>query len=101
MPSTRVRTNFSLTLQLPFCFEVRALSNRLVSSTPEGPCDDVCGENAVSCEPLRYSMDFLNRPADKGKVFRLAPDAVFFVAGCLAWRRIAAIIAKASMTNET
>jgi hypothetical protein len=29
-----------LALQLPFCFEVRALSNRLVSSTPERPPTD-------------------------------------------------------------
>ena len=39
-----------LALQLPFCFEVRALSNRLVSSTPERPCDDVCGLNPLSSE---------------------------------------------------
>ena len=32
----------ALALQLPFCFEVSALSGSLVSSAPERPCDDVC-----------------------------------------------------------
>jgi hypothetical protein len=32
---TRYSAGFALALQLPFCFEVRALSDRLVSSTPE------------------------------------------------------------------
>jgi hypothetical protein len=35
MTDLPVRQYFRLALQLPFCFEVRALSDRLVSSTPE------------------------------------------------------------------
>src|ERR1700693_5118643 len=52
----------SLTLQLPFCFEVRALSNRLVSSTPERPCDDVCGLNPLSSESDGDAAVFLALP---------------------------------------
>ena len=43
-----------LALQLPFCFEVRALSDRLVSSTPERPCDDMCGLDLLLSEFLRW-----------------------------------------------
>jgi hypothetical protein len=50
----------ALALQLPFCFEVRALSNRLVSSTPERPCDDVCGLNPLSSESDGDAADFLD-----------------------------------------
>ena len=49
-----------LALQLPFCFEVRALSNRLVSPTPERPCDDVCGLNPLSSESDGDAADFLD-----------------------------------------
>ena len=50
----------ALALQLPFCFEVRALSDRLVSSTPERPCDDVCGLNPLSGESDGDAADFLD-----------------------------------------
>jgi hypothetical protein len=56
---TRIE-QFDLALQLPFCFEVRALSNRLVSSTPERPCDDVCGLNPLSSESDGDAADFLD-----------------------------------------
>jgi hypothetical protein len=49
-----------LALQLPFCFEVRALSHRLVSSTLETPCDDVCGLNPLSSESDGDAADFLD-----------------------------------------
>jgi hypothetical protein len=49
-----------LALQLPFCFEVRALSDRLVSSTPERPCDDMCGLDSLSSESDGDAADFLN-----------------------------------------
>ena len=49
-----------LALQLPFCFEVRALSNLLVGSTPERPCDDVCGLNPLSSESDGDAADFLD-----------------------------------------
>jgi hypothetical protein len=54
LPRTR------LALQLPFCFEVSALSDRLVSSTPERPCDDVCGLDPLSSESDGDAADFLD-----------------------------------------
>jgi hypothetical protein len=50
----------ALTLQLPFCLEVRALGDRLVSSAPERPCDDVCGLDPLSRESDRDAADFLD-----------------------------------------
>ena len=49
-----------LTLQLPFCFEVRALSDGLVSSAPEGPCDGVCGLNPLSIKSDGNAANFLD-----------------------------------------
>jgi hypothetical protein len=48
-----------LALQLP-CFEMGALSDRLVSSTPERPCDDVCGLDPLSSESDSDAADFLD-----------------------------------------
>ena len=48
-----------LALQLP-CFEMGALSDRLVSSTPERPCDDVCGLDPLSSESDGDAADFLD-----------------------------------------
>jgi hypothetical protein len=48
-----------LALQLP-CFEMGALSDRLVSSTPERPCDDVCGLDPLSSESDGDATDFLD-----------------------------------------
>jgi hypothetical protein len=50
----------ALALQLPFCFEVRALSGSLVSSAPRRPCDDVCGLNTVTSESDGNAADFLD-----------------------------------------
>ena len=49
-----------LALQLPFCFEVRALGGSLVSSAPERPCDDVCGLNPLSSKSDGNTADFLD-----------------------------------------
>src|ERR1700737_1271649 len=49
-----------LALQLFFCFEVRALSGSLGSSTPEGPCDDMCGLDSLSSESDGDAADFLD-----------------------------------------
>jgi hypothetical protein len=50
----------TLALQLPFCFEVSALSDDLVSSAPERPCDDLCWLDALSSEPGGDAADFLD-----------------------------------------
>ena len=49
-----------LALQLPFCFEVRALGDGLVSSAPEGPCDGVCGLNPLSIKSDGNAANFLD-----------------------------------------
>ena len=49
-----------LALQLPFCFEVRALGGSLVRSAPAGPCDDVCGLNTLPSESDGNAADFLD-----------------------------------------
>jgi hypothetical protein len=48
-----------LALQLPFCFEVRALSCSLVGSAPEGPSDDVRGFDPRSMKSDGNAADFL------------------------------------------
>jgi hypothetical protein len=53
------RVGNGLALQLP-CFEMGALSDRLVSSTPERPCDDVCGLDPLSSESDGDATDFLD-----------------------------------------
>ena len=50
----------SLALQLPTRFEVRAPSDRLVSSAPERPCDDVGGLDPFSSEPDGDAPNFLD-----------------------------------------
>jgi len=54
-----------LALQLPSCFEMCALCDRLMSSAPERPCDDVCGLDPLSGEPDGDAADFLDRPTDQ------------------------------------
>src|SRR5271165_3970062 len=49
-----------LALQLSFCLEVCALSDRLVSSAPERPCDDVGALDALSSEPDGDAPNFLD-----------------------------------------
>ena len=52
--------NLALALQLPTCFEMRALSGGLVSSAPQRPCDNVCGLDTLSSEPDGDAADFLD-----------------------------------------
>jgi hypothetical protein len=49
-----------LALQLPFCFEVRALSGGLVSPAPERPCDDMRGLNSFLSKSDGDAADFLD-----------------------------------------
>ena len=56
----KFRNFIGLALQLSFGFEVRALSGRLVSSTPERPCDDMCGLDSLSSESDGDAADFLD-----------------------------------------
>jgi len=49
-----------LALQLPSRFEVCAPSDRLVSSAPERPCDDVSGLDPFLSEPAGDAPNFLD-----------------------------------------
>jgi hypothetical protein len=50
----------TLALQLPFCLEVRSLSESLVSSTPERPRDDMCRLDSLSRESYGDAANFLD-----------------------------------------
>lgn len=47
-------------LALQLLFEVGALSGGLVGSTPERPCDDVCGLDTLPSESDGDAADFLD-----------------------------------------
>ena len=90
----------ALALQLHFLFEVCAPRFGLVGAPPERPCDDVGGLDAPLCELDGDAADFLDRPADQECLVRRR-GSVFLGAVTFAWWRMTAIMAKASMTNET
>jgi hypothetical protein len=63
----------------------------------------VSRRNPLLGEPDGDTADFLERPADQlwGRDRLMAEVFVFWGGVLLAWRRMAAIMAKASMTSET
>ena len=65
-------------------FEMRCLCGCLVGPSPERPCDDVGGADALSGETLRYPADFLDRPADEAERFPAVVGFVFLGAGLFA-----------------
>src|SRR5919112_5017507 len=72
-----------------------------MGAAPEGPCDDGGGSDLASGQAQSDTTDFLHRPADQHRLLRIIRRLLFGGAGVLAWRRMAAIMAKASMTSET
>jgi hypothetical protein len=52
-------------------------------------------------QTLRYPADFLDRPMDEARRLPAVFDLVFLGGGWFTRCRMAAIMAKASMTNET
>ena len=77
-----------------------ALSAGLMGSAPERPCYDVGGLDAALGQFCRDAADFLDGPADQGRAFRRI-RRVFGGGAALARQRMAAIMAKASITSET
>ena len=61
---------------------------------PKRPCNDVGRIDTLSREAMCYAPDLLDRPADE-------LERLFLGVGLFAWCWMAAIMAKASMTNET
>src|SRR4051812_50174990 len=72
-----------------------------MSAAPEGPCDDGGGLDLALRQAHRDTADFLHRPADQRWLWRIVGGVLFGGAGMLALTRMAASIAKASMTSET
>src|ERR1044071_4454129 len=69
---------------------------------PEGPCDDDDGFDLALPQARSNPTDFLHRPADqRGRLLRIIVRLLFGGAAVLASWRMAASIAKASMTSET
>ena len=72
-----------------------------MGAAPQGPCNDGGGLDLASGQTRSNTADFLHRPADQWRLLRIIRRLLFGGAGVLAWRRMAAIMAKASMTSET
>src|ERR687890_485011 len=72
-----------------------------MGASPEGPCDDDGGFDLALPQARSNPADFLPRPADQPRLLRIIVRLLFGGAVVLAWRRMAASMAKASMTSET
>src|SRR3712207_8162524 len=77
------------------------LGGGLVSAAPEGPGDDSGGFDVALRQARGDPADFLYRPADQRWLLQIIRRRLFGGAGVLAFWRMAASIAKASMTSET
>src|SRR4051794_39902415 len=71
-----------------------------MGAAPQGPCNGG-GLDLALGQAHGDTADFLHRPADQRRLLRIIRRLLFGGAGVLAWRRMAAIMAKASMTSET
>src|SRR3954453_7085000 len=72
-----------------------------MGATPEGPRDDGGGFDLALRQARGDPADFLYRPADQRRLLRIIVRLLFGGAEVLALWRMAASIAKASMTSET
>ena len=89
-----------LALQLLFSFEMCVTRFGLMGASPERPCDDVGGLDAPLRELYGDAADFLDRPADQECLVRRR--GIIFLGGpTLARCRMAAIMAKTSITSDT
>src|SRR3954452_5103681 len=77
------------------------LRGGLMGAAPEGPCDNLGGLDLALRQAPSNSADFLHRPADQQCLLRIIRRLLFGGARVLAWWRMAASMAKASMTSET
>src|SRR3954453_21539256 len=72
-----------------------------MGAAPEGPGDDGGGLDLALRQARGNPADFLHRPADQRRFLRIIRRLLFGGADMLALTRMAASIAKASMTSET
>src|SRR5690349_316945 len=77
------------------------LRGGLMGAAPEGPGDNLGGLDLALRQAASNASDFLHRPADQPRLLRIILRRLFGGVAMLAWRRMAASIAKASMTSET
>src|SRR5829696_8647372 len=72
-----------------------------MGAAPQGPGDDGGGLDVALRQARGNPADFLHRPADQWRLLRIIGRRLFGGAAVLALRRMAASMAKASMTSET
>src|SRR5215208_6386704 len=72
-----------------------------MGAAPQGPGDDGGGLDVALRQARGNPADFLHRPADQWRLLRIIGRLLFGGAAVLALRRMAASMAKASMTSET
>src|SRR5690242_20401231 len=77
------------------------LREGLMGAAPEGPRDNGGGFDPALRQARGDTADFLHRPADQWRLLRIIVRLLFGGAGMFALWRMAASIAKASMTSET
>src|SRR5689334_736045 len=77
------------------------LCGGLMGAAPEGPGDDEGGCDLALRQAASNTADFLHRPADQWRLLRIIVRLLFGGAPVLVLWRMAASIAKASMTSET
>ncbi len=77
------------------------LGGGLVGAAPQGPGDNGGRFDLAVRQAQSNTADFLHRPADQRWLLRIIRRLLFGGVGVLVWRRMAASIAKASMTSET
>src|SRR3954469_13625188 len=71
-----------------------------MGAAPEGPRDNGGGFDPALRQACDDAADFLHRPADQRRLLRIIVRLLFGGAEVLALRRMAASMAKASMTSE-
>ena len=86
----------SLALQLRICLQTGLCGGGLMRPSPERPGDNVGRLDARLREPYGYAADFLNGPADKGRIGGIFNRRLGWAGTLLARCRIVAI-----MTSET
>src|SRR5690242_3949579 len=77
------------------------LCGGLMGAAPQRPGDNSGGFDLALPQARGNPADFLHRPADQRRLLRIIVRLLFGGAGMLALRRMAASMAKVSMTSET
>src|SRR5215204_2377744 len=90
-----------LALQLRSLLQMCMSCGGLVGASPHRPGDDVGGLDLSLRETDGDAAEFLDRPANEAWRIRASRLGIFGGVGALAWWRMTASMAKASITSET